>query len=184
MAVAIQWRRLDTSGSESALLDETTKGWLLTGCAVFLNDRHPCGLTYAIECAKDWHTMSANIAGHIGTKYCNYQIDVKGGCWRMNGKDCPQVNGCIDIDIGFSPSTNLLPIKRKPLVEGESMEVKAAWLQFPGMELTPLTQIYTRETDNQFRYESLESGFTCTIEINQDGLVTSYPGFWHEEAAT
>jgi hypothetical protein len=99
--------------------------------------------------------MSAKIAGHIGTKNCNYQIDVKGGSWRMNGKDCPQVNGCIDIDIGFSPSTNLLPIKRKPLVEGESMEVKAAWLQFPGMELTPLTQIYTRETDNQFRYESL-----------------------------
>lgn len=184
MTMAIQWRRLDTQGAESALLEETANGWLLTGLAVFLHGRQPCGLTYTIECTKKWHTLSASISGHIGIRKCIHQIQVLEGSWRMNGESCPQVNGCIDIDIGFSPSTNLLPIRRQKLVEGESARIIAAWLQFPSMELTPLTQIYTREKGNRYHYESLDSGFACTIETNRNGLVRSYPGFWHEEVAT
>lgn len=184
MSIAIQWRRLDTPGSESALLEETTGGWLLTGSAVFLHENQPCGLAYTIECATDWRTLSANISGHVGINRHDFLIDVIENSWRKNGKDYPKVMGCIDIDIGFSPSTNLLPIRRLPLAVGESIEVKAAWLQFPSMELIPLPQIYTRETGTKYRYESPENDFLCMIETNQDGFVTSYPGFWHEERTT
>ena len=184
MPVAMQWRRLGIPGSESALLEETTRGWLLTGTAVFLHEHQPCGLAYTIECAEDWRTLSASISGHIGVNRSDFQIKIMGDSWFVNGEDHPKVKGCIDIDIGFSPSTNLLPIRRLSLEKGESAQVKAAWLQFPSMKLTPLVQIYTRKTDTQYRYKSSESGFVCTIETNHDGFVTSYPGFWHAEGAT
>jgi hypothetical protein len=52
------------------------------------------------------------------------------------------------------------------------------------MTLTPLLQIYTRESEAQYRYESSENGFVCMIDTDRHGLVTSYPGFWRAEGAT
>ena len=35
--------------------------------------------------------------------------------WQLNGSECGAVAGCVDIDLAFSPSTNLLPIRRLDL---------------------------------------------------------------------
>jgi hypothetical protein len=43
--------------------------------------------------------------------------------------------GCVNIDLNFSPSTNLLPIRRLDLSVGASAIVRAAWLRFPGMNV-------------------------------------------------
>jgi hypothetical protein len=40
-----------------------------------------------------------------------------------NGAAVSAVEGCIDIDLKYSPSTNLLPIRRLNLAIGESAEV-------------------------------------------------------------
>lgn len=42
---------------------------------------------------------------------------------------------CVDIDLNFSPSTNLLPIRRFDLSVGASAIVRAAWLRFAGMDV-------------------------------------------------
>jgi hypothetical protein len=44
--------------------------------------------------------------------------------------ECGAGEGCLDIDLGFSPSTNLLPIRRLTLAVGEAATVRAAWLPF------------------------------------------------------
>jgi hypothetical protein len=182
-SAVIQWRRLDTPGSESALLRQTEEGWLLTGFAVFLHGREPCALGYAVACSEDWRTLSANVFGHVGTKRQDYRIGAGQNGWNLNGRKCPRLQGCIDIDLGFSPATNLLPIRRLQLGEGESADVEAAWFRFPRMELAPLAQKYTRETGNRYRYESPDNRFACTLETNRDGFVTAYPGYWSREPA-
>ena len=58
------------------------------------------------------------------------------GHWWQNEVEQPQVAGCIDIDLNFSPSTNLLPIRRCNLAVGEAVAVNAAWLRFPGFLMT------------------------------------------------
>jgi hypothetical protein len=103
--------------------------------------------------------------------------------WRVNGAECPAVAGCIDLDLGFSPSTNPLPIRRLALAVGEQAEVRAAWLPFPGLVLTPLLQLYRREGGTTYRYESGGGSFVRTLEVNGSGFVTRYPGIWHEEPA-
>ena len=42
------------------------------------------------------------------------------GHWQENGKDRPDLHGCIDIDIQATPFTNTLPIRRLGLKTGES----------------------------------------------------------------
>lgn len=184
MKRAILWHRLDVPGCESALLEKTTRGWRLSGFAVFQEEDQDCGLGYTIYCDESWRTHSANVFGHIGVRQCNCEIEVAGRTWCINGTEQPQIEGCIDIDLGFSPSTNLLPIRRLSLATGESARTKAAWLRFPSMTLVPAEQKYTRMTGTQYRYESLVSGFTSILETDSDGFVTFYPGLWKAEGAT
>jgi len=102
----------------------------------------------------------------------------------MNGKECPEVAGCIDLDLNFSPSTNLLPIRRLNLAVGQEAVVRAAWLRFPGFTLEPLEQLYRRVDATTYRYESAGGRFVANLQVNAEGFVTYYPKFWQAESGT
>jgi hypothetical protein len=103
--------------------------------------------------------------------------------WWLNGEECPEVAGCIDLDLNFSPSTNLLPIRRLNLAVGQEASVRAAWLRFPSFKLEPLEQIYRRAGPSVYRYESAGGGFVTDLEVNEAGFVTHYPNLWRNEEA-
>jgi len=96
--------------------------------------------------------------------------------WYLNHAECPAVASCLDIDLGFSPSTNLLPIRRLSLAVGQSAEVRAAWLPFPSLTFEALPQVYRREGEQLYRYESGGGVFVRLLEVNPVGFVTNYPG--------
>ena len=73
---------------------------------------------------------------------------------------CPAVAGCVDLDLNFSPSTNLLPIRRLNLSVGQEAAVRAAWLRFPSFILEPLEQLYRRVDATTYRYESAGAGLS------------------------
>lgn len=136
---AMLWRRLDQPGHESARLRVHQSGWSLTGTAVFANDQQPCRLDYVVVCDAGWHTVSGKVAGWVGSGTVEIAIVVDTARrWWLNGKECPDVAGCTDLDLNFSPSTNLLPIRRLNLAIGAQADVRAAWLRFPSFTLEPL----------------------------------------------
>ena len=184
MIHTILWQRQDLPGHDFAQLEAQDGGWALAGTAVFVHDAASCTLDYRIRCGADWRTTAARIAGHVGSREVALDVSVsEDGQWMLNGVDCPEVAGCVDIDLGFSPSTNLLPIRRLSLEVGASSEVRAAWLPFPALAFEPLLQRYRRLDARSYRYESGGGIFTRTLEVSEVGFVTSYPGFWQIEAA-
>jgi hypothetical protein len=84
-------------------------------------------------------------------------------------------------DLNFSPSTNLLPLKRLGLAVGQEAKVRAAWLRFPSFDLKPLDQLYRRTGEATYRYESAGGVFVAELEVNGVGFVTHYPGFWQAQ---
>jgi uncharacterized protein len=100
----------------------------------------------------------------------------------LNGTERAAVEGSTDLDLGFSPSTNLLPIRRLALAVGEEAKVSAAWLPFPSLEFEILPQVYGRVTEPTYRYESRGGSFVRTLEVDATGFVTSYPGLWRAES--
>ncbi len=141
--------------------------------------QNPCKLEYVINCDARWRTRTAEIIGGIGNKEINIEVSVdENQKWYLNGAESSAVTGCIDIDLGFSPSTNLLPIRRLSLPVGQGAEVKAAWLPFPSLTFELLPQVYRREGVKIFRYESRGGAFTTQLEVNESGFVTNYPGIW------
>lgn len=184
-AHAILWRRLDLPGHEAARVDRSGDGWALAGAAVFGYDGRPCRLNYLIRCDAKWRTRSAAVRGWVGDAEVEVEIEVEpAGRWRLNGSECPQVEGCLDVDLNFSPSTNLLPIRRLNLAIGEEAEVRAAWLRFPGFTLEPLPQRYRRTADDAYRYESAGGAFVRDLTVNDAGFVTRYPDFFEAEPET
>ena len=88
------------------------------------------------------------------------------------------MDGCIDLDLNFSPSTNLLPIRRLDLAIGTEAKVRAAWLRFPDFTLEPLDQLYRRTDLASYRYESGGGTFVTELRVTEAGFVAHYGNFF------
>jgi hypothetical protein len=179
------WRRLDSPGHEFCRLSFQDSGWRLAGSAVFSHNKRPCCLDYLLICSSEWETLSGRVAGFVGDETVRIELSVESTRrWRLNGRECPKVAGCIDLDLAFSPSTNMLPIRRLNLAIGQEAEVRAAWLRFPGFTLEPLEQLYRRIDVTTYRYESAGGTFVTELHVNEAGFITLYPDLWQAEAST
>ena len=175
----ISWQRLDTDGRETAALEQVRDGWRLSGTSSFLHEARSCRLEYEILCDSRWHTRWCHVIGNVGEQRVDVVIEADDAQrWSLNGARCPPLDGCIDVDLNFSPSTNLLPIRRLSLSIGQSAEVVAAWLRFPSFSLEPLHQRYRRLGPGLYRYESAGREFVRELTVDADGFVIDYPGFW------
>jgi uncharacterized protein len=179
---SILWRALYWPGHEACSLYRLDSEWRLEGTAVFLHEGRTCRLSYLINCDAVWDTRSAMVSGSFGDEDIALEISVDADHrWQVNGVTKPAVEGCIDLDLNFSPSTNLLPMKRLRLEVGQRVDVKAAWLRFPSFELEPLAQAYERLGEFKYRYSSHGRGFVAELTVNKAGFVTVYPQLWEAE---
>ena len=171
----ILWRRLDQPGHDACRLS----GSSMEGTAVTTFDGRPCSLSYRVECDDTWRTRSARVTGWIGAETVDVTITIdERGRWRLNDIEQPALDGCIDVDLSFTPATNTLPIRRLGLAVGEAAPVNAAWLRVPSLRMEPLDQIYHRTAEHTWRYSSRGGSFTTQIEVDADGVVTEYEGIW------
>jgi hypothetical protein len=175
------WRRVDWPGHEAARLVQRKAGWELSGTAVFLYEAQACRLDYVVACDVAWRTVAAQVTGWVGQDAIDVAITVDTtGRWWMNERECPDVAGCLDVDLNFSPSTNLLPIRRLRLDVGHAADVSAAWLRFPSFALERFDQTYRRLGPAAYRYQSA-GGFTADLDVDDAGFVTRYGDIWRSE---
>jgi hypothetical protein len=181
----IMWRRLDMPGHEVAELTASSAGWELQGVALFAHEGQPCRLEYRIACDAEWRTRSVRVDGRVGGTVLALELTRSDqGEWEADGRPAAALHGCIDVDLGFSPSTNLLPIRRLGLAVGDRAAVRAAWVQFPTLSLQVLEQVYARLETSRYRYESAGGTFRRDLTVGDAGWVTEYPDFWQVEAMT
>jgi hypothetical protein len=179
----ILWRWMDRPGHEAAHLESIAGEWHLRGTSVLMEAGQPCSLSYHVVCDGAWRTRRATVRGWVGARPVDVEIEAEGGRWRMNGAVVPAVEGCVDVDLNFSPCTNLLPIRRLELAVGGEGAVSAAWLRFPGFQLERLDQSYRRTGERTYRYESADGAFMRDLDVDEAGFPTRYPDFWEAEPA-
>jgi hypothetical protein len=98
------------------------------------------------------------------------------GRWVLHGESRPDLHGCVDVDLGFSPSTNTLPIRRLDLAVGESDALRVAWVEWPSLMVHAAEQRYERLSANRYRFRSGE--FSAVLVVGPEGLVRDYEGLW------
>lgn len=179
----ILWRRLDVPGHEIAELERAGDGWELRGVALLAYEGEPCRVEYRIKCDAAWETRHLQVAGQVGARPLLLLLSrTREGEWQADGRPVPALRDCVDVDLGFSPSTNLLPIRRLQLAVGGHAAVRAAWVRFPTLELEVLEQTYTRLGADRYCYESAGGTFRRELTVSDEGWVTDYPDLWRAEA--
>ncbi len=177
----LRWRRLDVPGYEEANIARAHNGWSLSGKLDVEEPGTRAQLRYAIQCDPEWRTRSALVEGEADGVPIRFAIAANGaGQWTRDGAALLHLSGALDIDLGFTPATNTLPIRRLALTVGESASVRSAWLRFPELRIEPLQQTYTREAEQIFRYRALvdDETFSARLDTDEFGRVVRYEGLW------
>jgi hypothetical protein len=183
----IRWRRIDVLGQEEARIEQTTHGWRLIGELEVEEGSVSAQLAYLIECERDWRTRLTIVTGSASGVPVRFEFGADGaGHWTLNGAPLSLVEGALDIDLGFTPATNLLPIRRLDLAVGERADVRTAWVRFPELRVEALEQSYQRDAARVFRYDALADGerFQARLDTDEFGRVLRYEGLWEAESAS
>ncbi len=152
---------------------------MLHGTTLALAGRQPIEIRYEVTCDKSWRTIRAQVTLLRESRERSLELAVEGGRWYAQGREIREVRGSIDVDLGWSPSTNTLPIRRLHLrVRESSGPLTMAWVRFPELTVEPLAQEYLRLSRNRYRYRSRRGSFKAELEVDRDGLVVTYGDFW------
>jgi hypothetical protein len=138
----VMWRNIVANGAEYCALWRTSEGWLLRGSAVAAPDQKaPLLVEYEVHCDPTWRTHRVQVKRTIGGEVRDLGLTLEAhGVWRLSGDECSDLRDCVDVDLGVTPATNTLPIRRLNLPIGGSQDVTAAWIKFPDLTLQPLGQ--------------------------------------------
>ncbi len=178
MITTILWRRLDEPGHDACRLDDRS----VEGTAVFRHEGTPARLDYRATCDPAWRTRTGTVHGWIGSQPVALEVErTEDGRWLLNGSPVPGLDGCVDVDFGFTPATNLLQLHRVALAIGEAAEVPVAWLDVPTGTLTRLGQRYERLTDRTYGYEAPRFDYRTVLEVDEAGFIRRYPPLWEAE---
>jgi len=183
-AASILWRRLDIPGHDACCVTENDVGAQLDGAAAFLQGGAPVQLTYSVACDRTWRTQHGRVRGWIGVQAVDFSIArLRGGDWTLNGAIVDGIQACIDLDFGFTPSTNLLQLRRLALAVGQSAVNPVAWFDVSTGTLDVLLQRYERRSQNTYWYEAPRFEYSALLELASSGFVRRYPGLWEAEPA-
>ena len=168
------WRRSDeVETDEHCTLTVRDSGLSMVGTVIGAEDGQPIRIEYRVFADPSGLTTAAHIRDLRGfaTRTVALERSAK-GAWSLDGAPARALRGCTDVDLGCSPSTNTLPIRRLRLAVGASKTIQAAWIVFPELTVVKAAQTYTRLDEFTYRYAS--GTFEADLTVDDDGLVTAY----------
>ncbi len=185
-AQTVLWRGLYLPGAEYCTLSRGNQALTLDGTALLAVDQRPYAVRYRIRCDLAWNTRVVEVHARAGSgdeQTLALEVDTHQR-WRRGPDELAELSGYEDVDLGFTPATNTLPIRRLHLPIGAQREITVAWVKFPELTVQPLRQRYRRLSDTVYLYESVGSDFRAEIEVDEEGLVVLYTGGWERIAAS
>ncbi|WP_089154937.1 putative glycolipid-binding domain-containing protein [Micromonospora sp. NBS 11-29] len=198
MPKSLFWVRTDTAGSEHVVLDDR-QGLTAQGVALAV-DPIPYTCRYRLTVAPDWSTSRLEVDTDGAGWARSVRLERGGDGWRVRtgeegdldaalraaghppaglpGTDDPdRLAEALDVDLGGSPLTNTLPIRRiglGRLPADLATGVTVAWVLLPGLVVLPAEQVYTSLGPGRVRYAS--DTYSADLDVDPEGFVVRYPG--------
>jgi hypothetical protein len=198
MPTAFFWDRIDSSGSDLALVDDR-RGLYARGYATAV-DPVPHVCRYELVTDEDWAAVRLDVTAEGAGWLRTLKLERAAGRWRastaeqgdldaaltalghppagMPGTEEPErLHDAIDVDLWAAPLLNTLPIRRLDLLRtpaGTTHRLTMAFVRLPSLEVFPSEQIYTALGPDKVRFAS--GTFTADLTVDAQGYVTHYPG--------
>jgi len=192
------WRRLDTAGTDHALLRERS-GLYARGTMVAAEPvPHTCGYELVVD--EGWVSVRLAVTAEGAGWWRSVKLERAAGRWRVTGseqgdldaalvaarhpraglpgiEDPGKLRDALDVDLGDCPLTNVMPIRRLGLLRakpGASHTLAMAFVLVPSLEVVAARQTYTALGEGRVRYES--GSFKADLTLDEQGYVVHYPG--------
>lgn len=179
----ILWHCSSLASSEYASLLESEDDHRLRGLAVLPLGGEPCHVDYEVIVDGGWLPRSCNVSVSLPKQVRTIELrSDRLGHWEVNAEAAAHLDGCADIDLGWTPATNTVPIRRLDLEVGGTASISAAWVRFPELDVVANEQHYTRLAPDRWRYRSGDYDFELVTEP-ATGLVLAYGDDLWEAAA-
>ena len=178
----LRWRDASGLGLEHAVFEDRGDGGGVSfDSVVVAPPEDGYALAYSVRCDRSWRVREASVLLVGAPEPLELRGDGLGHWWDADGGVLDALAGCIDVDIVATPLTNTLPIRRLRLREGHSETIRVAFIDLPALTVRSDEQRYTRLALRTYRFESLATGFTRDLEVDDQGFVLDYPGLFTRE---
>jgi hypothetical protein len=188
------WVALDGWRAEAATVDLAPDGLRAAGTQLG-GGAVPYRLDYRLDAAERFVTRGLDVrsAGDGWSRRIHLTHDGEGR-WRCEveergtvslppaGGDVDALQGALDCDLGLSPLTNVMPVRRHALHRRPgAADFLMAWVSVPDLGLHPSRQRYehvrTTHDGAVVRYVDIgtHEGFVSELELDGNGLVLVYP---------
>ena len=171
--ITLNWFSSELKSSEYFTSVTAEDGHRLEGDVVLPAADAPARIAYRLEVDAQWRTrhVRADIDRAGERRHIELTADGNGG-WQHVDPPVADLTGCLDVDLGWTPATNTLPIRRLQLDVGEERTIDIAWVRFPEMTLERVAQTYRRLDERSWQYSS--GSFTAKLEVDAHGYVLRY----------
>ncbi len=164
-----RWRTWDHQHLETLTLRWENEGWTATG------DVGREAVTYVLRLSATWQVRQFLLFRDLDEPDLWLGTDGTGRWGEMNGAHRHDLDGCTDIDLGVTPFTTSVPIRRLPLEVGEGADVTPAAVDVETLGVVPKPQRLERLTARRFRRTLLDTGEIIEFDVDEYGLVHDEP---------
>jgi hypothetical protein len=181
----VVWRHLRSNGRiEFCEVSRASSRITLFGKLIGDAGSAPAYVAYELLCSSDLArctTLRLQCTANGERRTLTLEYETRGR-WFQDGAHRPELDGCTDPDLEWSPSTNTFPIRRLAALPQDTLQVRAAWVRFPTLEVLPIPQSYTRLSATRYRYRNEHTGYTGGIDVDELDLPITYEGVWTRTA--
>ena len=149
-ATTYVWRRLDLDGLVFVRLEEGGEGVAAAGYEICVDGGERWAVRFSVELESDG-----------------------AGSWLHGGRPDPSLEGCTAVDLAGNPFTNAFVTRRLAPEVGAELEVRAAYIETPGLSVRPLLQRYERIAADRWVYADDEYG-RFELGTDADGVAVDY----------
>lgn len=175
------WQSADAPGFEHVRIDDGHPEWTVYD-SMFVREHdgqvRRGGYTLIVDRA--WRTLEVRIMVEQapGSMAALHLLASGDGNWTdADGHAIPGLDGCVDVDIEWSPLTNTLPVRRLNL-EARDEDIRVTYISLPDLAVRPMKQVYSRLDSSTVRYRSEPRDFQRDIVVDAEGFVVDYPGLF------
>lgn len=133
---------------------------------------------YKVTANSDWTVKYFEIKSEINDEVKLLSGQNNSGKWLINNHANNEFDGFCFIDISLTPFTNTFPINSLNFDDKKDHNIKVIYIDVLNNEIKPVAQNYSKVSVQKFLYKNSDNTFQAELEINEEGLVLSYPNLF------
>lgn len=174
----VLWHDRERDGYDRCSLLPIVGGTRLTGTAVLPDHGPNATARYILDADDAWcpRRIDVRFSAPAADARAVLLRDATGG-WTRDGEPLPELDGCLDVHLPFSPAPLTATLRRLDLPPGGRATVAVAVLTLPDLAVRRAEVTLARD-DVTDRVLHTVDGVEHAVLVDPQGLVTAYEDTW------